>query len=67
MRAKLLYLASTLISAIAVAPLGCGSLDGQTGTAGALATIQGALSDPSGYMVRGRATRLHIVLRTVAS
>jgi hypothetical protein len=62
MRAKLLYLASTLISAIAAALLGCGSLDGHTGTPGALATIQGALSDPSGYMVRNE-VRVAVVWR----
>jgi hypothetical protein len=45
------YLASTLVSTVAVAALGCGGLDGHTGTRGTLATVQGALVDPSGYPV----------------
>jgi hypothetical protein len=52
MRTKPLFVASTLLSAVAAAPVGCGSLDGHTGTPGTLATVQGALSDPSGYAVR---------------
>jgi hypothetical protein len=37
MQTKLLILASTLVSTVAAAPLGCGSLDGHTGTPGTLA------------------------------
>jgi hypothetical protein len=51
MPTKLLYLAGALVSTIAAAPLGCGSLDGHTGTPGTLATVQGGLLDPSGYGV----------------
>jgi hypothetical protein len=51
MQTRLLFLASTFVSAVAAAPLGCGSLDGHTGTPGALATVQGALVDPSMYSV----------------
>jgi len=51
MQAKQLVVAGTLVSTVAAAPLGCGSLDAHTGTPGTLATVQGGLSDPSGYEV----------------
>jgi hypothetical protein len=50
MPTKLLYLASALVSTVAAVPLGCGSLDGHTGTPGTLATVQGGLLDKGGLL-----------------
>jgi hypothetical protein len=66
MPTKLLHLAlaSTLVSTVAAAPLGCGSLDGHTGTPGTLATVQGGLLDPSGYGVHDD-VRVAVVWRNI--
>jgi hypothetical protein len=65
MRTKLLFLSSTLVSAVAAAPLGCGSLDGHTGTRGTLATVEGSLVDPSNYGVNND-VRVAVVWRNLA-
>ena len=63
MRTKLLVLANALVS-VAAAPLGCGSLDGHTGTPGTLATVQGGLVNPSGYSVQND-VRVAVVWRNL--